>query len=379
MAAMSDPRCFDLKRTHDDGVSECGTTRATRRRTASIACDGGDAPEDAWEAASESASEVTCVGCLLPSAAMIVLDEFVHRNAARLSDWALWSAASLVYDRILRPVWRLSDGREAPVWSPDEIRAHYAHGVHPRLEAVRICRELSALRRTVAAQLERETSGGAATTAIAQQYSRLVAAEAKQLVAATFHDQPCSRVPPRSTSPRPRAVRTKRTKRPPLKQAWPSVRPLSSLSSGAPSLTGDAAPPSDLAMNESVAKEALKVFLASYVKPCMPKAGGAQPTVEEILRGVDTSEILRRHRSRQLVLFQGRKSGRRCFCGERCSFLVNRAFVEGFADAQPRAAAFFTTEMALVAAVLAILEIPCDPRALRKSGRYCEVFGFRAG
>jgi len=201
---------------------------------------------------------------------MIVLDEFVDRNAVRLSDWALWSAASLVYDRILRPVWRLSDGREAPVWSPDEIRAYYYHGVHPRLEAVRICRELSALRRTVAAQLERETSGGAATTATAQQYSRLVAAEAKQLVAATFHDQPYSRAPPRSTSPRPRAVRAVRTKGPPLKQAWPSVRPLSSLSSGAPSLTGDAAPPSDLAMNESVAKEALKVFLASYVKPCMP-------------------------------------------------------------------------------------------------------------
>lgn len=56
-------------------------------------------------------------------------------------------------------------------------------------------------------------------------------------------------------------------------------------------------------MNESVAKEALKGFLASYVKPCMPKTGGgAQPTVEEILRGVGTSEILR-HRSRQLVLF----------------------------------------------------------------------------
>ena len=69
---------------------------------------------------------------------MIVLDDFVDRKAARLSDWALWSAASLVYDRIIRPAWRLSDGREAPVWSPDEIRAHYAHGVHPRLEAVRI-------------------------------------------------------------------------------------------------------------------------------------------------------------------------------------------------------------------------------------------------
>ena len=93
---------FDSKCARDDDVSsECGTTGGTRRRIPGLVCIDDEATKVAWEAAPESASEsasdasattcrsapvdasVTCVGCLLPMAAMVVLDEFVNENAAR--------------------------------------------------------------------------------------------------------------------------------------------------------------------------------------------------------------------------------------------------------------------------------------------------------
>lgn len=349
--------------SHDSDVDSCCASEWMRSPVASQRPlgDARDAFRHEWRVV----EGVDCIGCLLPPRALRAVDAFVQAHAACLPEPELWAQAARVYEeRVRQP--RLRAGLEVPAWTAEQIDAHYAHGVHPLLEAVRVCRELRALRQLLARRLAHGQVAGEARL-----YRRLVRAESKQATilsalgaAVRLRNRP-RRSAAAARSPRPgRSLSSREQRREEASpDRWAANGP----------------------MDEGVARQALRDYLSAHLRPCRPlRTCGVQPTLVDVVQGVDPSEVTRRNRAHQLAQFQAAKPprGRRCYCAHRfggaCHITIDRAFVAGFADASPRAAAFFTAEDALVGMVLELLQL--DPQSVQRQHRGYRrnaIFGWR--
>mgnify|MGYP001369382861 CR=1 FL=1 len=153
------------------GGSGGGGSGAGRKRP-KTGCGHDAAVSDSEDGASVSSSVVrsahkrmfpvpgiNCVGCAIP-AKVLAVDEFVSKNAEKMSESSLYKMAALVYKtKVADPA--QDEGIQVPTWKWQEIRSHYQlHRIDARMQRFENIRTLSGIRKTLELSLLKENEEG---------------------------------------------------------------------------------------------------------------------------------------------------------------------------------------------------------------------------
>ena len=345
---------------------------------------------------------VDCLGCLLPLSTLQPVVDALHRNAAHLSEEALPAVGLAAYEELRAKC--KAEGLLAPEWSAEGIRQHFWHHAYdPVLEASRLARSLDAVQSILLEQIERScegSSGGGGSGAMPSLglLQRVSSAQAKQhawaqklqLKACEPHEQQPQTAQRDPTSVghsggAKRGTKGSVRRRPcHAESECESGRERAAMVRAAMSAAPKPVDPAPRAMDASVAKEALRDFLRSFVRPCASASAKApvkvQRTLMETWQNANTVDVLARSRCDELCRYQVE---RRCACVQRkgsregCSFAIDRRFEKQLAEFSPELAGHYLSSGldALLVDLKEALHLPREAKLRTQTDRVV-VYGF---